>query len=153
MKTLHQKTLLLCALVALSLCYSAATRAADAGGTFTVSEGASPWYDRIGQWSLANVPDGLKGTGPLPQGNCSSRSLEVPGKPKSILLGVQNNDVEKFTAKFPAAKDTGDQIAVRDTSGTVLPYRIFLLKDPPAAIDGAGVYGAGLLLLKLIDGR
>ena len=148
-----QKTLLWCALAVLSFCHPPATRAADAGGTYTVAEGASPWYDRIGQWSLTNVPDGLKGSGPLPQGNCSSRSLEVPGKQESILLGVQNNDVEKFTAKFPNAKNTGDQIAVRDASGTTLPYTIFLLKNPLSTIDGTGVYGAGLLLLKLGNGK
>ena len=55
-----------------------------------VQEGAFPWYDRVGNWSLTQVPASLKDTGPLPQESCSSRSLHIPGKPKSILVGVQN---------------------------------------------------------------
>ena len=121
-------------------------------GVFTVSEGASPWSDRIGQWSLTNVPDELKGSGPLPQGECSSRSLEVPGKPSSITLGVQTNDAAKFTSMFPTAKDTGTQMAVKNPGGTTMPYMIFTLANPPVKIDGAGVFGAGLLLLKIGGG-
>ena len=114
-----------------------------------MSEGAFPWFDRVGQWSLTNVPDNLKGSGPLPQGECSHRSLEVPGKPTSIVIGVQVNDVAKFTEKFPAAKITGTQIAVKNPDGISLPYTIFTLPNPPAVIDGEGVFGAGLLLLKI----
>ena len=50
MKTMLQKTVLLCALAALLLCHPATTRAADAGGTVTVAEGGSQRYDRVGQW-------------------------------------------------------------------------------------------------------
>ena len=94
-----------------------AAKATDAK-TFMVQEGAFPWYDRVGNWSLTQVPASLKDTGPLPQESCSSRSLDIPGKPKSILVGVQNNDIDKFKAKEPDAKVTADTIAVKNTGGT-----------------------------------
>ena len=140
------------ALAITALFASITASAGDIGQVFTVSEGASPWFDRVGQWSLTNVPDSLKGSGPLPQGDCGSRSLEVPGKPASITVGVQTNDAAKFTEMLPAAKDTGAQIAVKDSSGNTLPYMIFTVPNPPAKIDGAGVFGAGLLLLKVEAG-
>lgn len=127
--------------------------AADGDHVFTVTEGASPWLDRVGQWALTSVPETLKGSNPLPQGDCSSRSLDVQGKPKSITIGVQTNDVAKFKEKFTTAKETEDQIAVKNPEGVVLPYTIFALPDPPAKIDGAGVFGAGLLLLKMEGGE
>ena len=113
-----------------------------------VQEGAFPWYDRVGNWSLTKVPASLKDTGPLPQESCSSRSLDIAGKPKSILVGVQNNDIDKFKAKVPDAKATADTIAVKNTGGTTLDYTIFSVPNPPAKIDGTGL-GAGLILLKV----
>ena len=74
---------------------------ADDAKTFTVIEGASPWYDRVGNWSLTKVPDSLNGSGPIPQQSCSSRSLELPGKPKSIVLGVSVGDIAQFEGKVP----------------------------------------------------
>jgi hypothetical protein len=65
---------------------------------------------------------------------------------------VQTNDAAKFTELLPAAKDTGAQIAVKDPSGDTLPYMIFTVPNPPAKIDGTGVFGAGLLLLKVEAG-
>jgi hypothetical protein len=141
------------ALAITALFASITASAGDAGQVFTVTEGASPWFDRVGQWSLTNIPDGLKGSGPLPQGDCSSRSLDVPGNPASITVGVQENDVASFTKMLPSAKDTGTQIGVKGSSGDTLNYMIFTVANPPAKIDGAGVFGAGLLLLKIEAGQ
>lgn len=140
-----------CGITALMLGFTGVTmaQAADAAGVFTVAEGASPWSDRVGQWTLTNVPNNIKGAGPLPQGNCGSRSLEVPEKATSILIGVQANDAAKFTEKYAGAKDTGTEIAVKNPEGTTLPYMIFKLENPPAKLDGNGVFNAGLLLLKV----
>ena len=102
--------------------------------TFLVQEGAFPWYDRVGNWSLTKVPDSLKGTGPIPQGSCSSRSLDIAGKPKSILVAVQNNDIDKFKAKMADAKATADTIAVKNTGGSDLGLHDFF-RSKPAGSD------------------
>ena len=121
----------------------------DAGDkTFMVQEGAFPWYDRINNWALTNVPDSLKGVGPLPQQSCSSRGLVVPGAPKAITIGVAKTDLEKFKQKFPAATETGGSIAVKNVGGQIIPYAVVVLSDPPAKIENGG-FDAGLLLLKL----
>ena len=119
-----------------------------AAKTYLIQEGAFPWYDRVGNWSLTKVPDSLKGSGPVAQQSCSSRSLDIDGKPKSVLIAVSNGDVPTFKTKVPDAKQTADTIAVKNAGGTVIDYTIFELANPPARIDGAGVYGAGLMLLK-----
>ena len=54
----------------------------------------------------------------------------------------------KFTEMFPAAKDTGFQIAVRGPQGNTLPYTILSLTHPPAKIDGAGSVRGGLVALE-----
>jgi hypothetical protein len=129
-------------------------RADDAGApaaapqTYVVQEGAFPWYDRT-NWSLTKVPDSLKGSGPVPQQSCSSRSLVIDGTPKKVLIGVCNNDITAFQTKVPTAKATTDTIAVKNASGTEIDYTVFSLDSPPAKIDGTGVYGAGLMLLKV----
>jgi hypothetical protein len=125
-----------------------AVKGADAK-TFLVQEGAFPWYDRVGNWSLTKIPASLKDTGPVPQESCSSRSLDIPGNPKSVLVAVQNNDIDKFKAKLPDAKATSDTISVKNTGGSVFDYTIFSVPNPPAKIDGGGVFGAGLILLKV----
>lgn len=154
MKTKHSRQVVVTLLALLAIMAAHTARADDPAKdkdtkTFMVQEGAFPWYDRAGNWSLTKVPDLLKGTGPLPQGSCSSRSLDIVGKPKSILVAVQNNDVEKFKTKMPDAKATTDTIAVKNTGGTILDYTIFSVPNPPEKIDGSGVYGAGLILLKV----
>jgi hypothetical protein len=129
-----------------------ATAHADEKGTFVVQDGAAPWYDRAsgaGAWVLTGVPDSLKGTGPLPQQNCSGRTLEVPGQPHAITIGVFEKDSAKFKAKYPTAQETGERIAVRNAAGTELPYRVLNVPDPPAIIGAAGDFVAGLLLLKI----
>ncbi len=122
---------------------------ADDAKTFTVIEGAAPWFDRVGVWSLTKVPDSLNGSGPIPQQNCSSRALELSGKSKSIVLGVSVGDLAAFEHKFPLAKESGESISVKNTAGTEIAYKVLTLASPPDRIDGAGVFGAGLLLLKL----
>ena len=118
-------------------------------GTFVVQDGAFPWYDRVNNWALANVPESLKGNGPLPQQSCSSRGLELPDTPKTVTIGVSVTDLEKFKQKFPATIETGESIAVKNAGGDNLPYVVVTLSDPPAKIEGNGVFNAGLLLLKL----
>jgi hypothetical protein len=157
MKTLPGRHLIV-ALLALLVAVAAHTARADDAAkandtkTYMVQEGAFPWYDRVGNWSLTNVPASLKDTGPLPQGSCSSRSLDIAGSPKSILVAVQNNDTAKFMTKVPGAKATTDTIAVKNSSGTTIDYTIYSVPNPPAKIDGTGVFGAGLILLKVEPG-
>ena len=116
-----------------------------------VQDGAFPWYDRVNQWALADVPASLKGAGPLPQQNCSSRALDTPGQPKSITLGVSQGDVAAFKALYPNATATGETLAVKNSQDARIPYQVMTLPDPPAKIgEGAG-FGAGLLLLKIGD--
>ena len=145
------RSLLFCLLTALAvLPWLGPLRAtADDAKTFTVIEGASPWYDRIGNWSLTKVPDSLNGSGPIPQQSCSSRSLDIPGKPKSVVLGVSVGDIAPFEQKYPSAKETGDSISVKNAGGMEIAYKVLTLADPPAKIEGSGIFGAGLLLLKL----
>ncbi|MDR1280542.1 MAG: hypothetical protein LBK99_06935 [Opitutaceae bacterium] len=120
------------------------------GKTFTVQEGAFPWYDRA-DWTLTNIPASLKDSGPLPQQNCSSRSLDIPSAPAApaaITLGVCDRDLAEFAKRQPAAKKTADVIAVKNPAGVVLNYIVFTLENPPAHIDGAG-FNAGMMLLKI----
>jgi hypothetical protein len=139
------RLLLVAALLVAILCPG--VRAYAQAGTFIVSDGAFPWSDRAGIWSLTNVPPSLSGVGPLPQQNCSSRSLEIAGAPPSIVLGVSQNDTTAFEQKFPAAKASGETIGVKNPAGTVITYGIFTYASPPAEIKGTGLFGAGLLLL------
>jgi hypothetical protein len=122
--------------------------ALPAANTYVVADGAFPWYDRINSWALTNVPATLKGADPVAQESCSSRSLEIAGSPKSILIGVSTSDVDTFKTKVPDAKPTGDTLGVKNVTGTVINYAVFSLANPPAKIDGAGIYNAGLILLK-----
>ena len=121
---------------------------ADDAKTFVVQDGAFPWYDRVNQWSLADVPQSLNGVGPIPQQSCSSRGLEIPDNPKVVTLGVAKTDLEKFKQKFPTTTETGEVLAVANAGGAKIPYVVATLSEPPAKIDGAGQFGAGLLLLK-----
>jgi hypothetical protein len=114
--------------------------------TYSVQDGALPWYDRT-NWVLDGVPESLKGQGPLPQQNCGSRALEVPGTPKSIAIGVSDRDVSRFKAKYPAALETGLSVAVKNPSGTRLAYHVLTLPNPPSQLGGGLL--AGLLLLKM----
>lgn len=115
--------------------------------TFMVDDGAAPWHDRAGQWSLIAVPEALKGTGPLPQQSCSSRKLVVPGTPASILVGVQDRDVDGFKKTNPSATDAGMMVSISNGKGTLLPYHIMKLENPPAVVAGGST--GGLLLLGL----
>ena len=157
MKPQHSRPLLV-TLLALLVAVAAHTARADDPAkatdtkTFMVQEGAFPWYDRVGNWSLTKIPASLKDTGPLPQGSCSSRSLDIAGSPKSILVAVQNNDTDKFMTKVPGAKATTDTIAVKNAAGGTIDYTIYSVPNPPAKIDGAGAFGAGLILLKVEPG-
>jgi hypothetical protein len=121
---------------------------ADEKGTFMVQEGAFPWYDRVNNWALTDVPASLKDTGPLPRQSCSSRGLEIPGNPKVVTIGIANKDLAKFKQKFPATAETGEAIAVKNPAGTKIPYAIVTLPSPPAKIEG-GEFGAGFLLLRM----
>ena len=133
-------------LAVLSLLTLASSAQAQTKGTFLVQDGAFPWYDRVGTWALAGVPDTLKGNSPLPQQNCSERTLETEGDPASITLAVSEKDAEKFKAQFTSAKATGETLAVVNPGGTRLPYLAFTLPHPPARISGG--YQAGFILLK-----
>jgi hypothetical protein len=135
------------ALLALAL-FSPVARAQDK--TFFVRNGAFPWYDRVNKWALTDVPPGLEGTGPLPQTNCASRVLDVPDGATTITLGVAKIDLDKFKAKYPAAKETGEAIAVKSPQDTRVDYRVLMFPNPPAQI---GASSAGLLLLKLVASK
>ena len=67
-------------------------------------------------------------------------------------MAVQNNDIDKFKAKVPKAKPTTDTIAIKNAAGVMIDYTIFSVPDPPAKIDGTGVFSAGLMLLKVEGG-
>ena len=119
--------------------------------TFVVSENAFPWYDRINSWALTDVPKSLEGNGPLPQTSCASRTLDVPGQPAAVTVGVADTDADKFKQKYPAATATGESIAVKNTQGARVSYSIFEFPRPPATIGSKGDFSAGLLLLKISD--
>ena len=128
-----------------SLCFSQ-----DAAKIFTVQNGAAPWFDRVGQWALANVPDKLLGTMQLPQQECTGRSIVVSGTPSSILIGVSESDVAGFKTQFPTAQETGDVFAMKKAEGSsMLNYKVLAFPNPPASIKGP--FNSGLILLK-VDG-
>ncbi len=129
------------------------TPSASTAQTYKVQEGSFPWYDRENVWALTKVPDSLKSNDPVPQQSCSSRSLDIGGSPKSILIGVAEFDVDAFKGKVPTAKATGDTVSIKNSTGTVISYTVFSLDNPPAKIDGTGVYHAGLILLKVVPGQ
>jgi len=96
---------------------------------------------------LDNLPTKLVGMGPLPQQECTSRAINVPGTPTSILLGVSEGDLAAFKTQFPAAHETGDVFAIKNATGTAMPYKVLLFPNPPAIIKGG--FNAGLILLKV----
>lgn len=119
----------------------------EAPKTFTVQNGSKPWYDRD-VWTLVQVPDSLKSADAIPQQDCNSRSLTIPGTPASITIGVFEKDIDSFLTRNPTAQKTTDTIAVINTSAVTLKYNVFTLAKPSALIDGTG-FMAGMLLLKI----
>ncbi|HEY9250729.1 MAG TPA: hypothetical protein VIO38_16430 [Rariglobus sp.] len=115
--------------------------------SFTVQPGSKPWYDRDA-WTLAQVPESLKSTDPVPRQNCTSRSLEIAGTPAAITLGVYEKDLTEFTTRNPAAQKTADTFTIINTASVTLRYVVFTLARPPAHIDGSG-FNAGMILLKV----
>ncbi len=116
---------------------------------FQVKDGEAPWSDRVHTWQLANIPTHLTGKAPLPQQNCGSRHITVPGHLEYLLVGVYEKDTDKFKADYPEAALTGDSFSVLHPDGTgTLPYTIFKLDHPPESV-GDSTLGAGLVLLQL----
>jgi hypothetical protein len=130
---------------------SSIAQAPDVSATFTVTNGAYPWSDRVSVWQLADVPASVAGNGPLQQQSCSSRMLTIPDGTKYVLVGVSNNDLDKFKALYPDATPTGDSISVVHADGSnSIPYTIFKKTSPPASMGDPSL-GAGLLLLQIND--
>src|SRR5258708_40136265 len=57
---------------------NSAPASAPSSTTFTVSNGAFPWADRVNTWQLSSVPASVDGNGPLPQQSCGNRMIVVP---------------------------------------------------------------------------
>ena len=133
------------------LAESVAVAQASSGGTFMVQPGGAPWSDRVGVWQLASVPASVAGNGPLPQQSCSDRSIAVPAGSASILIGVSQDDAQKFQAGFPQATATGDTLTISHPDGSdVITYAVYRLANPPAVIQSSGeTFGAGLILLQV----
>jgi hypothetical protein len=147
MFTFSQRYLLLLAVLLLSILAANA----DEPRTFHVNDGAFPWYDRTtgdATWKLEEVPQTLKGTGPLPQQSCTNRTLEYSGNAASITIGVFEGDVPKLLTLQPKVVATGEGIAVSNPKNSRLKYRVYTLVNPPQSINGKGFAG-GLLLLKV----
>lgn len=139
-------------MVMASVCgFASATADADDPKFLIVEEGVYPWFDRMtgsGAWTLDDVATSLKGGDPVPQQNCASRSLEVPGEPK-VVVGVSERDLSRLKARFHACRIADETPSVRNTKGIKLSYPVIVLQGPPARIEGG--FAAGLLLLKLED--
>jgi hypothetical protein len=142
-----KRSLMISTVALLALLIPTFVSAQDLTKTFMVQNGAAPWFDRVGVWSLDNLPTKLEGMGPLPQQECTSRAINVPGTPTSILLGVSEGDLAAFKTQFPAAYETGDAFAIKNATGTAMPYKALLFPNPPAIIKGG--FNAGLILLKI----
>lgn len=147
MISLAQRHLLLVAIILMT----AFAVSADEPHTFSVNEGAFPWFDRTtgdAAWILEGIPGTLKGTGPLPQQNCTNRTLEYPEKSASITLGVYEGDVPKLMALYQKAVATGEGIVVVNPKNSRLKYRVYTLANPPETIIAKGFAG-GLILLRV----
>ena len=129
----------------------AGARAQDKG-TFLVQDGEFPWYDRMtgaSTWALDGVPDSVKGNGPLARQSCSSRALSFPADATSITLGVADKDLVTFAGRYPDARETADELGVKNPAGARIPYHVFVFDNPPAQVGGN--LGAGLILLKVTE--
>ncbi len=124
----------------------APSAAAPGDKTYVVADGAAPWYDRS-DWALSGVPDAVRGTSPVAQQSCTSRSVAVPGTPKAVLIGVCEKDLAAFDALGLQAAKTGDTFVVKNPAGISLSYLVYRVAAPPAKIGGP--LSAGLVLLKV----
>ncbi len=122
------------------------TASAEETKTYPARDGAAPWHDRE-NYSLDGLPERLKGTDPLPQQSCSSRSIVVPGTPKLLIIGVYYNDMPLFHEKYPKAQATGEIFNIAVKNGNAMRFYVVTLADT-ASIPSAG-YQSGLVLLKI----
>ncbi len=121
--------------------------------TFTVQDGQCPWSDRVGTYTLSDIPDDLRSDTPLPQSSCSARTLSLSGSPDSVTFGLFSGDVPTFMQAYPSAHDTGKSFHVVSSSGTPLTYEVLQLDHPPALLQTSSKpFEAGLILLKVEGG-
>jgi len=120
--------------------------AQDAERIFTADNGAYPWFDSK-QWTLDSIPDVYRGGGPFPQQSCASHSLEVPGHPVTIVIGVCEVDLAAFEASPFSPVKTGETFNVRNSDGSLLAYMVYRIANPPATF-GDGL-SSGLVFLKI----
>jgi hypothetical protein len=113
--------------------------------TWTPQLGAFPWFDRVNQWALSQLPDKYVSTKPVPQQSCTVRNIIVPEGTKQATVAVFDKQLAEFLTKQEGARDTGDKLEIKQ-GGNVLAYAIVTVDNPPGEMKHAWM-SAGLILL------
>lgn len=122
-------------------------------GQYIVDERAFPWHDRMGRWLMVNVPDAVKGGGPIPRMSCSTRALETPSGVKSVTMGLVKEDLPRARGRYPGLRDTGLTFGIQNPKGgATLTYAVVVFPNPPAEAPFGDLSNAGVIMLRL-DGN
>ncbi|MDD5598392.1 MAG: DUF2920 family protein [Victivallaceae bacterium] len=123
--------------------------------TYTVSEKAFPWYDRIGIWQMVNVPESLIGETPVPQQSCQERNIVLNREAERIVIGMFEKDWEKIKNSYPEITETGLKCKIQSSKGgKTLDYVVLSYPNPPTKSPWRkNDLTAGVILLKIIPGK
>ncbi|MFA5645460.1 MAG: DUF2920 family protein [Candidatus Ratteibacteria bacterium] len=116
---------------------------------YTVENNVSPWYDRVGQWVVVDLPELYVGKTIVPLQGCSSRSLVLPAGTKKAIIAIAKGDLAKMKSRISDIVETGLECRVTTPAGkNPIPYVILEYLNPPEKSEFKN-FSAGLILLSL----